>query len=377
MATTTLRKNVSEDFGTKQTLQPNATNITGFRKLLGIGPKSEFLCNKMLSNSYLSIAHNNFSSAEAWLNDRIANDRSLPDAILYDVDLAGDNAFENIVRFKKTAQGAQIPVILITAQADEDEKSSALRAGADDYYEKDVSVEDLNYRILFLKKLNEIIATSSHKVDLRDPFRVKIWPIKRIFDLCLAIPLFLMISPLFLVIAILIKLDSKGPVFYISKRAGTGYKVFNFYKFRTMKTGADKELNKLKDQNQYAEGGQALFYKIDKDPRVTKIGRFLRNTSLDELPQIVNVIKGNMSLVGNRPLPLYEAMQLTRDQWAMRFNAPAGITGLWQVTKRGKKDMSEEERIRLDISYAKRNSFLFDIKILFKTLPAAIQRESV
>jgi lipopolysaccharide/colanic/teichoic acid biosynthesis glycosyltransferase len=186
-----------------------------------------------------------------------------------------------------------------------------------------------------------------------------------------------MISPLFLIIALLIKIDSKGPVFYISKRAGTGYKVFNFYKFRTMKIGADKELNKLKDQNQYAEGGQALFYKIDKDPRVTKIGRFLRNTSLDELPQIVNVIKGNMSLVGNRPLPLYEAMQLTRDQWAMRFNAPAGITGLWQVTKRGKKDMSEEERIRLDISYAKRNSFLFDIKILFKTLPAAIQRESV
>src|SRR5690606_7551932 len=115
---------------------------------------------------------------------------------------------------------------------------------------------------------------------------------------------------------------------------------------------------------------EGTFIKISNDPRVTKVGKILRNTSIDELPQLFNVLKGDMSIVGNRPLPLYEAEKITTDAFAMRFLAPAGITGLWQVTKRGKSDMSEEERMQLDNEYAKNYSFWRDIKIILRTVPA-------
>ena len=118
--------------------------------------------------------------------------------------------------------------------------------------------------------------------------------------------------------------------------------------------------------------------KIKDDPRVTRIGKHLRNLSIDELPQLWNVLKGDMSLVGNRPLPLYEAEKLTTDKYAMRFIAPAGITGLWQVSKRGGKgEMSEDERISLDNDYAKSYGLFFDLKLIFRTIPALFQKENV
>jgi lipopolysaccharide/colanic/teichoic acid biosynthesis glycosyltransferase len=189
-----------------------------------------------------------------------------------------------------------------------------------------------------------------------------------------------------MLVAVIIKLESRGSIFYVSKRAGMGYKVFNFLKFRSMSTGADKELSKLLHLNQYGGGGvevkddngsNPVFFKIKNDPRITRFGKFLRDTSIDELPQLINVLRGDMSIVGNRPLPLYEAQQLTKDQAALRFMAPAGITGLWQVTKRGKAEMSEDERIALDIQYAKEYSFIYDLKLLFKTIPALLQEEKV
>jgi hypothetical protein len=122
----------------------------------------------------------------------------------------------------------------------------------------------------------------------------------------------------------------------------------------------------------------STFIKIENDPRITKVGRFIRNTSIDELPQLWNVLIGDMSIVGNRPLPLYEAEKITTDQFSMRFIAPAGITGLWQVTKRGKGGpMSEEERMELDNEYAKSYSFWNDIKLILKTIPALFQKENV
>jgi lipopolysaccharide/colanic/teichoic acid biosynthesis glycosyltransferase len=124
--------------------------------------------------------------------------------------------------------------------------------------------------------------------------------------------------------------------------------------------------------------GDAAFFKLTNDPRITKLGNFLRNSSIDELPQLFNVFKGDMSIVGNRPLPIYEAEKLTTDQFSKRFLAPAGITGLWQVTKRGKGGpMSEDERIGLDNEYADKFSLGMDIKILLMTIPALFQKENV
>lgn len=202
--------------------------------------------------------------------------------------------------------------------------------------------------------------------------------LKRSLDVLAAGTGLLIASPAMLVIAGLIRLESKGPIFYASPRAGRNYKVFKFYKFRTMVPDADKQLDKLKHLNQYDtnEAGP-VFYKVSNDPRITKLGNFLRNTSLDELPQLVNVLKGDMSLVGNRPLPLYEAKSLTTDSWVERFLAPAGITGLWQISKRGRKEMSVEERINLDIDYAYRNSFTYDMWLMINTPRALIQKDNV
>lgn len=239
---------------------------------------------------------------------------------------------------------------------------------------------------------------------------------KRMMDIAAASVLILMLSPLLLVVALLIKLESKGPVVYVSQRVGQGFRTFSFLKFRSMDMNADQQIDELKDKNQYGLGAdqeddqlvlrtkpdvkesytvlvqndgyifeekellttsKSTFFKMKDDPRITRIGRFIRNTSIDELPQLFNVLKGDLSLVGNRPLPLYEAEQLTADDYVLRFAAPAGITGLWQVSKRGQKDMSEEERKQLDMKYALEYDFWMDMEILWKTLPAAVQQESV
>lgn len=120
------------------------------------------------------------------------------------------------------------------------------------------------------------------------------------------------------------------------------------------------------------------FFKLQNDPRITHIGKIIRKFSIDELPQLINILKGDMSVVGNRPLPLYEAEQLTSDEYIERFMAPSGLTGLWQVEKRGREGiLSPEERKQLDIIYAKKFSFWFDLKIICRTFTAFIQKENV
>ncbi len=203
--------------------------------------------------------------------------------------------------------------------------------------------------------------------------------LKRSFDIIVSLTALLILSPVFLLIALAIRFESKGSTFYVSERAGRGYRIFKFYKFRTMFAGADQRMQEFTHLNQYtavaAEGPS--FFKISNDPRITKVGAFLRNSSLDELPQLLNVLLGDMSLVGNRPLPLYEAATLTTDQCAQRFLAPAGITGLWQIKKRGKEEMSVEERVNLDIDYANKYNFMYDLWIMANTPSALIQKSSV
>lgn len=248
----------------------------------------------------------------------------------------------------------------------------------DDFYVAHFKSTDLLQRLLYLQNFKLI----KPELDITPEagYRYTMPVGKRVFDILFALSMLIVLSPLLLLIAIAIKLESKGPVLYKSKRAGSGYKIFDFYKFRSMTTDADQQLTQLQHLNQYTtEGNQPApsFVKINNDPRITTIGKFIRNTSLDELPQLINVLKGDMSVVGNRPLPLYEAVQLTRDEWAMRFLAPAGITGLWQVSKRGKADMSALERIQLDNEYAQKGNFWFDLKIILQTLPAMRQKETV
>ncbi|GGB16743.1 sugar transferase [Puia dinghuensis] len=246
---------------------------------------------------------------------------------------------------------------------------------------EDCEKMDLVSKIRFLRKMKaqtnvETVAPKIEEKSLRS-LRFGLMT-KRAFDILVASVALLLLSPLFLLIALAIRLESRGPIFYIAKRAGRGYKIFNFYKFRTMVHGADKKITDLAHLNQYnAEVKGPVFFKINNDPRITKVGSFLRNSSLDELPQLVNVLLGDMSLVGNRPLPLYEAETLTTDHYAARFMAPAGITGLWQVKKRGTKDMSVEERISLDIDYATNCNFATDFWIIANTPGALLQKENV
>lgn len=236
----------------------------------------------------------------------------------------------------------------------------------------------LGQKIKFFKKMNSN-SSELKKQKSTLPETCRFCFVKRSFDILMAFTGITLTMPLMLIIALIIKIDSKGPVFYFAKRAGKGFKIFNFYKFRTMIVDADQKIKELaEDLNQYETQEKGpLFIKLNNDPRITKFGRFLRNSSLDELPQLFNVLKGDMSIVGNRPLPLYEASTLTTAEWAERFMAPAGITGLWQISKRGKKEMSNEERIQLDIEYARNRNLLTDFKILIKTPAALLQNADV
>ncbi len=299
------------------------------------------------------------------------------DAILIDAtDLP-----ENMDRIKNEAKVRAVPLIVYSSVFEKEVKSTAVRIGADDYHFGPLDRS-------FLKRLDFIRKVKSYRKQRGDQLyatrkfeptpEIKLWSLKRAFDIVVSFTALLLLSPICLLIGAVIMLESRGPVFYISKRAGSGYKIFDFYKFRSMRCGADAELNSLVHLNQYAPNApQAVFFKLKDDPRITRFGEFLRKTSLDEIPQLFNVLIGDMSLVGNRPLPLYEAEKLTRDQIAWRFLAPAGITGLWQITKRGKDNMSEDERIALDMEYAMKNSFWLDLRILFATIPALLQKEKV
>lgn len=284
-----------------------------------------------------------------------------------------------LLKFIRQNEALQhIPIIAIYSgeKPSVEEQKLLIRAGLDDCYSTTVSWEVLSQRIAFLQEFNtqKQLLNFAHT----PASQLNYYWGKRLFDIFFSSIAIIALSPIFLLIAAAIKLESKGPIIYYSKRAGMGYKVFNFYKFRSMYQDADQRLKDLQHLNQYSEQDEEnCFMKIKNDPRITKVGRLIRKTSLDELPQLFNVLMGDMSVVGNRPLPLYEATAITRNEWVGRFLAPAGITGLWQVTKRGKDNMSTQERIGLDLEYTEKVSLAFDLKIILKTFPAMLQHENV
>ena len=326
-------------------------------------------------------------------------------------------------------------IILLTDEMSEEERKTYMKCGVNDTINKDASVTVLNKKIQFISDRENILFDDEAPKYKILKFKIPVW--KRLFDIVFSGLAIIILSPVFILTAIAIRLESKGPVMFKSKRVGTNYTIFDFLKFRSMYTDAEERLKELsKTQNQYAEkeeeddhktitaplGDEAeqdmldmgmesemmisdeeimligddfvvaesdfnkkkeedinnAFVKIENDPRITKVGRFIRKYSIDELPQLFNILKGDMSIVGNRPLPVYEAEKLTADSSIDRFMAPAGLTGLWQVEERGKGgNMSAEERKQLDITYGQTYNFMLDMKIIFRTLFAFVQKENV
>ncbi|NMG11033.1 sugar transferase [Brasilonema sp. UFV-L1] len=193
--------------------------------------------------------------------------------------------------------------------------------------------------------------------------------VKRCFDLCCSIILLLILSPVYLLIALLIKLDSPGPIFFKQDRIGLHSKKFKIWKFRTMVADAEKMQKALETKNEIKDG---VLFKLKNDPRITKIGKILRRYSLDELPQLFNVLLGQMSLVGPRPLPIRDVEKFQTAHFIRQEVLP-GITGLWQVSGRSNID-NFENTVKLDISYIENWSLWLDLKILLKTVQVVLRK---
>jgi lipopolysaccharide/colanic/teichoic acid biosynthesis glycosyltransferase len=361
---------------------------------------------------------------------QLLQNRSDIQAIICEYDILGGNGIAMFNGFRENSQYNSVPIILVTETFREELLRNAFMLGIDDFYVLPLSkISGFANRIRYLIDFRAKMVVESAPIYSEVSFRMPLS--KRFFDVVMSSLALLMLSPILLLVMLAIRLESAGKVYYISKRIGRT--PFDFYKLRSMRVGADTELSKLAtDKNQYGsvvgkktidfslacpkcselpegehcspmlhihendicdywyqvqkkevEKTKAAFVKIVHDPRITKVGRFIRNTSIDELPQLINVLKGDMSIVGNRPLPVYEAELLTRDSMSKRFLAPAGITGLWQVELRGKGgNMSEDERKRLDNEYADHfvgdnYSFWYDLKLILRTIPALFQKDTV
>ena len=319
---------------------------------------------------------------------------------------------------------AKIPFILFIFEKDALFVNRAFneRKIVDDLYQFPFDLNRLQVRIEYILRFYDSVTVDKKPITKHQNYKIP--TIKRIFDIVASSIALIFLSPLFLFVFIAIRIETKGAPIYKSKRVGANYHIFNFLKFRSMYIDSDKRLKDLKQFNQYSDGiidntnlnfdcpecsklkegencspvlyiygnkicefwyieqkrrsDSEAFVKIENDPRVSKIGRFIRKTSIDELPQLINVLRGDMSIVGNRPLPLYEAELLTSDEWSIRFMGPAGITGLWQVEIRGRDGvMSNEERKALDNKYAETYSFWGDMKLIIRTIPAMLQKASV
>jgi lipopolysaccharide/colanic/teichoic acid biosynthesis glycosyltransferase len=200
---------------------------------------------------------------------------------------------------------------------------------------------------------------------------------RRLLDITVAAVTLLVLSPLLALVALAIRVESPGPVIFRQRRLGRGLKPFTVLKFRTMRNGAPaaphrEYVHSLIERPEGAERGS--LYKLSVDNRITRVGRFLRGWSLDELPQLVNVLRGEMALVGPRPVIPYEVERYP-ERYLPRFAVKPGLTGLWQVS--GRNERSYEEMVRFDIEYAQRASLLLDLRILAKTLPVVLARQGV
>jgi len=395
-------------------------------KLLYIGSDQEFIDNLKTHEKDLNlIQKSNPLEASLWTSKN-----GIFDAVICEKSLPGRNGLDFHQTFiNDFDKNHRIPFIIVGNERSDETIKRALKQKVDDVYTKPINTSKLLDRIQFLihRKPQMVLMEKETKKLKSDTYKTPFF--KRSFDIFFASLALLLASPLLLMFIVAIRLESKGKVYYISKRVGTGYKIFNFLKLRSMYPDADRRLKEFQHLNQYNNDDakenaaiqpkeesvnagsvkdshgttlfgddievdesehiqskktkqESAFVKFENDPRITKVGHIIRKLSIDELPQLINVIKGDMSIVGNRPLPLYEAELLTTDDWTDRFNGPAGITGLWQVEARGKTSkMSPEERKQLDNKYVEiansRFSFWKDMWIIIRTFKAVFQKENV
>jgi exopolysaccharide biosynthesis polyprenyl glycosylphosphotransferase len=191
--------------------------------------------------------------------------------------------------------------------------------------------------------------------------------VKRLIDMVVSAGVLIALAPVLVVVSVLIKLESCGPIFFTQERVGYNKRRFKILKFRTMVAGSDQQQHALEHLNE-ADGP---VFKIKNDPRITRVGKFLRRFSIDELPQLVNVLRGDMSLVGPRPLPVRDVERIELRWHKRRFSIKPGITCLWQVN--GRSEIGFDEWVRMDLEYIDRWSLALDLRILLKTLPAVLQ----
>lgn len=372
------------------------------------------LLNKLSESPYI---FKNHTEAANWL---VSHPDVIDPILLYERQSLQSDI--RSIKFLRSMQ-TQVYILLVTDDLPDSDRMHYIQAGVNDTVSPSAGLEDFSVLFQFIQKYKPN-GQYNKRIDFPDVGSFKMPILKRFFDVIISFFALLFLSPLLLLVSLAIRLESKGPIFYKSKRVGSNYHIFDFWKFRSMYVDADKRLKEMGNLNQYASDVtdqvyQSLvnaefdlqdldlsdesflvddefiipeedyvaqnrqktdnaFVKIEKDPRVTKVGQFIRKYSIDELPQLINILKGDMSIVGNRPLPLYEAELLTKDNSVERFIAPAGLTGLWQVQKRGDAGkLSAEERKQLDIYYAQHYSLWLDIKIIFRTFTAFIQKEDV
>ncbi len=212
---------------------------------------------------------------------------------------------------------------------------------------------------------------SAHLHNLKTaPGQIRHLPLKRIFDIAFSVAVLALGAPVFLLIAFLVRLSSPGPIMFSHERIGRGGKRFRCLKFRTMYPDAENRLHDLLKDNPHLKEEWQRCRKLKNDPRVTTIGRFLRQTSLDELPQFLNVLKGDLSVVGPRPVTEEELIREFGPHANRFLTVRPGLTGPWQVS--GRSDTTYQKRVRFDIHYIRHRSFFWDLYLIFRTIPAMI-----
>jgi lipopolysaccharide/colanic/teichoic acid biosynthesis glycosyltransferase/CheY-like chemotaxis protein len=301
-----------------------------------------------------------------------------PDLVLLDVVMPSMDGYEVCRRFREMAEMAMVPIVMLTAKSNIDDKELGFLAGADDYIVKPFISAELTMRIsahlrrarMTSNEQDRYVPASSVSVPFvlahyrSGMFQQHYQVTKRLFDVVVSLLLLPFVLPLMALIALLVRLDSPGPTLFIQDRTGLNGRRFRMYKFRTMYRNAEALKRKYAHLNELTWPD----FKITDDPRVTRVGKILRRTSLDEIPQLINILKGDMSFVGPRPTSFAaNTYQLWQTE---RLEVRPGLTGLWQV--RGRSDIDFADRAELDIEYIERQSWQLDLQIIWQTVSAVL-----